>query len=973
MNLPSAYELLEQVRIDEIGADAYRIRHKKTNAHLILLDTPDDNKVFSVTFRTRPSDDTGVPHIMEHSVLCGSDRYPVKDPFVELAKGSLNTFLNAMTWPDKTMYPVASMNDQDFKNLMSVYMDAVFHPNIYKTDKIFRQEGWHYELESPEAELKYNGVVYNEMRGVFSDPDSLLERFNKAVLFPDTSYAYESGGDPTAIPTLTYEDFIAFHKRFYSPSNAYIYLYGAMDFYERLEWLDSEYLGKYEAIDPDSEILTQAPFAEMKRESICYGISEGEDENEHIFSWSKVVDGLLDPVDNLALEVLGYALLNAPGAPVKQALLDAGIGNDIYGGYDSGYKQCIFNVIARGAEKEDLDRFTEIIVEELKKSAANGIPKKTLYAGINNIEFSLREADYGRYPKGLIYAMTINDTWLFDEEKAFIHLQYDASFEKLKALAETDYFEKLITDRLIKNEHGAVILVSPVKGYTQELEEKTREALAAYKASLSEEEIDAIVNGTKELKEYQETPSTQEELMTIPLLSISDIERKPAPFVNEERELCGIPVDFHCINTSGIAYFEIHFDLSHVEQEDFRYIALLKALYTMLSTEQYSYQELNDEISLYLGGLGYDMGTYTKLDDHKKVYEEFVINSKAVYANAEDMFRLITEVTNHTVFDDARRIREIVAEMRTQMQNSMISSGHSTALKRVLSYSCPSAYEDDQIIGLSFYKFIEDLDKHFDERKDALILKLKELSGELFTKKKTLISLTCDEAGFEAVREAFPVFADTLPERTFTPAARQYDFEAKNEGFKTSSQVQYVSMGGNFKDHGYPYTGVMRVLRTVMGYEYLWINLRVKGGAYGCMSMFGRNGEMAFVSYRDPNLRETAEVYRGIPDYLKSLEIADRDMTKYIIGTISEMDVPLQPAARGARSFAFKRGGMSYEALTKEREQVLNCTVEDLRALEPVIRDVLSDNLICAVGSEAKIEADQTLFSTIRLLAGETE
>ncbi len=971
IKIPSAYELIRKERIDEIGADAYVVRHRKSQAHLILMDADDTNKVFNITFRTPPADDTGVPHILEHSVLCGSRKYPCKDPFVELAKGSLNTFLNAMTYPEKTMYPVASYNDKDFRNLMDVYMDAVFRPNIYRNERIFRQEGWHYEMETPESDLTVNGVVYNEMKGAFSDPESVLERFNKEVLFKDTPYAFESGGDPASIPELGYDEFLAFHGRYYHPSNSYIYLFGKMDYEERLNYLDSEYLSEYEAIDPDSAIPEQAPYGAMAHKALTYGISEGEDEEEAIFSWSKVVGGLMDPVESLAFEVLGYALLNAPGAPIKKALLENGLGVDIYGGYDSSYLQPIFNVTAKGAEKEKAAEFEAVIDRVLKETKACGIPKKTLLAGINNIEFSMREADFGRYPKGLIYGLQIFETWIHDEEKAFVHLKFNKTFEKIKALVETDYFEKLIDEKLIANSYGAVITATPEKGLTAENDRRFEEKLAALKASLSEEEIRAIVRETAALKEYQETPSTEEELRTLPLLSISDIRKQVEPFKNEEREIGGMKAVYHDILTSGIGYLAMYLPVDNVPVADFPYLALLKNFYTLLDTEHYGYRELGDEIGLYTGGFGAEVSTISDLNRFQTVRPYFVLRGKTLYGNTADMIRLFTEVFTGTRFEDTARMKEIIGEIRMEMQNGMVNSGHSTALKRVLSYSSVNAKQDDLLGGVSFYRFLEELEKNFDARKDALCEKLRELEKKIFLTDGAVISYTGEEEGYRALAEELPKFTAYFGKGERGKADQHIDLQTLNEGFKCSSQVQYVAAGGNFKKHGHEYKGSMRVLKTLLGYEYLWIRLRVKGGAYGCMSYFNRDGEMAFVSFRDPNLAETLEVYEDIPEYLRTLTIDERDMTKYIIGTISESDTPLQPGARGVRSFMAWMMGITREQLQKERDEVLNCTAEDLRALAAPVESVLSDRQFCAVGGEEKIEENKELFTEVKQLTGE--
>ncbi len=972
MNFPKSYELLKEQEIPEIGGTGYILKHIRSGAHLFLLACPDSNKVFSIAFRTTPENDTGVAHIMEHSVLCGSLKYPVKDPFVELAKGSLNTFLNAFTYPDKTVYPVASCNDADFRNLMSVYMDAVFNPNIYRNEKIFRQEGWHYELQEPDGELTVNGVVYNEMRGASSDPDDLMERYSMNMLYPDLTYSHESGGAPEAIPALSYEEFLNFHRRYYHPSNSYIYLYGDADMEERLSWLDEAYLSSYEAIDPETEIPEQKPFSAPREKVFEYAVSEGEEEEGYIYGLSVSLGDLFDPVRSLAYEVLSYALLNAPGAPVRQALLDAQIGTDIYGGYDSSVRQPMFQIVIKGCREGEKEHFAEVIEQALLEQAEKKIPERTLLAAINSIEFSLREGDYGRMPKGLMYGLQALETWLHDDMSPMIHLAFDEPFRELRSRIGTGYFEQLIREKLIENPHRVILSEVPKAGLTKEADDRMREKLAAYKASLSPEEIERIIADTKALKAYQDEPSTEEELLSIPLLRREDLRRNITPYANEEREVLGVPVIFHPVHTSGISYFDIRFDLSEVDTEDLPYISLMKLLYTQMNTEHYTYRELNDEIGLLTGGISAGISSFAQFQDPDEITEQFGIRGKCLTGNTEDLLKLVKEILFGTDFSDTHRIREILSEEKADRQNDMTASGHSTAAKRVLSYSSKLGKEDDMLAGLDFYRFLEELLSGFEERKNGLPEKLRELSKKMLKKDLMIVSLTGEEEAFSAFSESFGLLAEGMESGAGRKKIRrEIDVKTLNEGFMSASQVQYAAKGGNFAEAGYSYHGSMAVLKTLLGYDYLWINLRVKGGAYGCMSSFGHGGEMVFVSYRDPNLSETLDVYDGIPDYLETLSISDRDMTKYIIGTMSDIDTPLTPSLLGARSFAAYQTGITEADAQKERDEILNTTVEDLKALAPCVRAVLSENRIAAVGSEEVLRKEEKLFSSLSYLTGE--
>ena len=656
----TAYEVVEEKQLDEMNATGTVLRHKKSGARIFAVSCEDENKVFSIGFRTPPEDSTGVAHILEHSTLCGSGKFPVKDPFVELVKGSLNTFLNAMTYPDKTVYPVASCNEKDFQNLMDVYMDAVFNPNIYKEPKIFMQEGWHYELESPEADLIYNGVVYNEMKGAFSSPEEVLDRYTRKVLFPDNCYGQESGGDPAFIPDLTYDQFLNFHRRYYHPSNSYIYLYGDMDMVEKLEWLDDQYLSKYDTLEIDSRILPQEPFDRPVEEETHYSITDGESEEQATYlSINTVVGDDLDPHLYVAFQVLEYTLLDAPGAPLKQALIDAGIGQDILGGYQNGILQPYFSVIAKNADKEQKGEFLAVVKGTLRKLADEGINKKSLKAGLNFYEFRYREADYGSAPKGLMYGLQCMDSWLYDGDPT-VHLIYQKTFDYLKQAVDEGYFERLIRDYLLDNPFEAVLVVSPEKNLTAKEDEKTARRLAAYKASLSNEEIAALVEQTRALREYQETPSPQEELKKIPMLSREDIGRGPEAIIWEEKEVEGVKVIHHKMFTSGIGYLKLLFDTSRIPEEDLCYVGLLKSVLGFVDTEHYTYGDLTSEIHLNSGGINLSVTSYPNLKDGADFKGVFIASVRVLYDKLDFGFSILGEILKNSILDDEKRLGEVI-------------------------------------------------------------------------------------------------------------------------------------------------------------------------------------------------------------------------------------------------------------------------------------------------------------------------
>lgn len=967
-----AYELIEKREIEELNSTGYYLKHRKTGAKICLLSNDDPNKVFYIGFRTPAPNDTGVPHILEHSVLCGSREFPVKDPFVELAKGSLNTFLNAMTYPDKTVYPVASCNDKDFQNLIHVYMDAVFYPNIYEREEIFRQEGWHYELESEGGELTLNGVVYNEMKGAFSSPEGVLEREILSSLYPDTTYANESGGDPEAIPELSYQEFLDFHSRYYHPSNSYIFLYGDCDMAEKLEWLDKEYLDSFDYLAIDSEVRSQAPFEKTAEVVKEYSVSAEESLKDNTYlSYNKSVGDTMDEKLYLGMQVLEYVLLTMPGAPLKQALLDAGIGQDIMSSYDNGVKQPIFSVIAKNANESQKEAFVQTIEEELTRLVKEGLDEKALRAGINYFEFRYREADFGSYPAGLMYGLQAFDSWLYRDDSVFLHLEALDTFAFLKEQAGEGYFEGLIEKYLLKNPHGSIVIIRPKRGLTAEQDEALRKKLAAYKESLSAEELREIIAFTEHLKEYQSEPSPQEELEKIPLLERGDIEKKAAPFQNEESVAGGVKLVHHDLFTNGIGYVTLIFKAGGIPSELIPYLGLLKSVLGKVDTEHYSYGEFSTELNLHTGGISCSVGSFDSVrEEEKGTFEAvFEVRSKALYEEMRTAFSMMREMMMTSDFGDGKRLAELTAEVKSRLQMAFQTAGHSMAALRAMSYFSQSACFSDATGGVEFYRFIEKLYENFDSRKEETAQKLKELTRFLFRPENLIVSYTGEKKSLEGLKTEVEELAKELyPDTAEKPRVWCICPDNENEGLKTSAQIQYVARAGDFGKAGLPYTGALRVLRTIMSYDYLWNNVRVKGGAYGCMNNYGRTGSAYMVSYRDPNLEKTNQIFEDSVSYTEHFEASERDMTKYIIGTISSMDTPLNPNAKGSRSMSAWMTGLTEEDVQKERDEVLSCTEKDIRALAPYLKEMLSQNHLCVIGNEEKLEEQKGLFDKLESL-----
>ncbi|MDD2973237.1 MAG: insulinase family protein [Lachnospiraceae bacterium] len=965
----SAYEVIENRDVKDLNSAGFLCRHKKTGARIVILSNEDNNKVFCIGFRTPPENSTGVAHIIEHSVLCGSKRFPAKDPFVELVKGSLNTFLNAMTYPDKTVYPVASCNDKDFQNLMHVYLDAVFYPNIYQEKKIFMQEGWHYELERPEDELHINGVVYNEMKGAFSSPDDVLDREVFNSLFPDTPYGVESGGDPQVIPELSYEEFLDFHRKYYHPSNSYIYLYGDMDMVEKLEFLDREYLDKFENLQIDSGIAMQAAFREPVEVHKKYSITEAESEKDNTYlSYNTVVGTSLEQELYMAFQILDYALCSAPGAPLKEALIDAGIGKEVYSVYENGIYQPYFSIVAKSANVEDQEKFVSIIESVLREQMEKGLDKKALQAGENYYEFKYREADYGSYPKGLMYGLQAFDSWLYDDRTPFMHIESSETFRSIKEKINTDYFETLIGKYLLENTHKAIIVVEPEKGLTTAEDESLQQKLNAYKASLSEEQIQQIVSDTKALLQYQEEPSTEEALATIPVLKRTDIEPAAEPFINRVEHVKDMTYLYHDVFTNGIGYVRLVFDMSHLPKELVPYLGLLKSILCFVDTAHYKYGALFNEINIWTGGISSQVATYVNANDMDTYKVTYELKCSLLFENMEKAFALIEEILCTSNLEDEKRLLEIISEQKSRMQASMTSAGHSLAAIRAMSYFSETAAFTELINGIPFYRLLEDLESHFQERKTDVMAKLKELMCIIFRPENLMVDYTATAGEERALPELVQALRGKLHTEPVDNAMLQIPMERKNEGFTTSSQVQYVCRAGNFIKHGLPYTGALRVLKVIMGYDYLWTNVRVKGGAYGCMCSFGRTGDSYFVSYRDPNLKKTVDIYEGAAAHLRHFQADEKAMTKFIIGTISDMDTPMNPAAKGSRSLSAYLTNLDLPQVQKERDEILSATEADIQKLADYMQAFMSDDCICVVGNEDKIKEDAALFDHVENL-----
>lgn len=956
----SGFRLNRIERIEEINGTAYEMKHEKSGARLIYIDSPDSNKVFNIAFRTTPQDSTGVAHIMEHSVLCGSRKFPLKEPFVELVKGSLNTFLNAMTYPDKTMYPVASKNDKDFHNLMDVYLDAVFYPRAANDPEILMQEGWHYELENVDDELTYKGVVFNEMKGVYSSPDSILERELMHELFPDTTYGVDSGGNPEVIPELTYEGFQEFYHTHYHPSNSYIFLYGTMDIEEQLRFINDEYLSHFDAIEVDTEVTLQAPFNEGKIVTYPYSIGSDESIDNRTLHALAYVLPAVTPEQSLAFEVLTHALLTSPAAPLKQVLVKSGIGSDVSGYYLDSIRQPMWAVHASGSNMDKQMELQSIVEATLTQLCEEGIDKELLEASLNSIEFALRENDFGGRPIGLAYVIRMMDNWLYGNDPLEL-LHYEEGLKNIREGLHGTYFEDLIRHSILENNHKALVSMYPECGLQEKKDRDVKEQLANIKSSMSQDELEAIVEQTKRLKIRQETPDSEEALASIPLLELSDLN----PYIEEverrESTIGATKVHFVPTFTKGINYVAYYFHLDGLTEEELFYADILSDIIGRIDTTR-PYADVAKDINLNLGGLSSDITAIAKDGKRDEFTPLMIVRSKALHAKLPDLCRIVNDVIHYADYSDVNRLTELVQENKAIWDNEAFRRGNTIVSQRVMAQvSKVGKFRDAGNLG--YYQKISELATN----PAALPLlpdKLSDVARKIFRANNVEIMFVGEDGELAVFTELMTPLLSEWSTESLPHNVLQLTNTFGNDGIATAGKVQYVAQGGNFIDHGFKHVGPMSVLETILRYEYLWIRIRVQGGAYGAFANFFDDGNMIFCSYRDPNLVETYNVYKELPEYLRSFTLSDREMRKYIIGTMSGLDLPMTPALRGPRAMGIYFSGANIADKVEFRKQVIACKPEDIVALADVVESVLKDNHICSMGNETKIK-ESNLFDNI--------
>ena len=967
------FELIFEREIRELKGLVRFYRHILTGAEVLSIINEDDNKVFGICFRTPPSDSTGVAHILEHSVLCGSRKYPVKEPFVELIKGSLKTFLNAFTYPDKTCYPVASQNAQDFYNLIDVYLDAVFYPRL--TPFVLQQEGWHYELSDPDAPLAIKGVVYNEMKGAYSSPDSMLSELSQQSLFPDTTYGLDSGGDPRVIPSLTFERFKSFHEKFYHPSNARIYFYGNDDPDRRLEIIQG-YLKDFSRAEPESAVPLQPLKAMPSRivRSFAAGPEEaGTDGLKSRVTVNWLLPEVTDARLNLAFQVLEYVLTGMPGSPLKKALIESGLGEDIAGGgLETELRQLYFSIGLKGIRAEDAGKVENLIFETLSALAVDGIDPATIEAGVNTIEFRLRENNYGSFPQGLAVMLRALSTWLYETDPTCLPA-FESPLDQVKeSLKLGGFLEGLIHRYLLENPHRTVVLLRPEPGLAEKEIEEESKRLEGMKRSFSVDEIHRVIENAKTLQRLQSSPDPPEALAAIPVLRVSDLDRRNKIIPTEPAPVDGVAGFYHDLFTSGITYLDIGFNLQVLPQKYLPYAPLFGRALLEMGTDFQDFVSLSQKISRKTGGIRPEVFCSSVIGDSAPAAWLF-LRGKSMSPQIGELADILSEVLGAVKLDDRERFRQIVLAEKARQERKIVPNGHQVIDERIRAHFNQADWVRELTGGISYFVFLGQLAAEIDENWGKVVSDLEEVRRLLGNRSSMAFNLSADRKDLHSIEPRVRRFLGSLPDRPAAIQTWQPLLFPQFEGIMIPSQVNYVGKGADLYREGYQLHGSSKVITGYLRNSWLWERVRVQGGAYGGFCFFDRmSGVFTFVSYRDPNLLKTIENFDGTAEFLRSAHLSDDEVRKAIIGAIGDMDSYMLPDMKGYISTLRHLTGDSEEVRQKMRDQILGTTARDFRDFAEILEKVNRDGIVKVLGSQAAIEsalaARPEWLKTFRLL-----
>lgn len=958
------FELVLERYIPELNTQARLFRHQQTGAELLSLQNDDENKVFSVTFRTPPPDSTGIPHIMEHSVLCGSRKYPVKEPFVELMKGSLNTFLNAMTYPDKTCYPVASQNVQDFENLIDVYLDAVFFPRL--NPYTLMQEGWHYELEGPDQPLSYKGVVFNEMKGAYSQPENVLDEQIQSSLFPDTIYRHDSGGNPSAIPNLTFEQFQRFHETYYHPSNARIFFYGDFDL-ERQLMLTDEYLHLYDPIPVESSIELQPRFNEPRRQVAPYEVSNDQQDAKAFVTVNWLLPEAGDAELTLRLALLEQILIGSPAAQLRKALIDSGLGEDLAGrGLETGSRQMFFSAGLKGVEPQNVDQVEKLILDTLASLAANGVDPDNVAAAMNTLEFRLRENNTGSFPRGLALMLRSLDSWLYDKDP-LDPLAFEAPLNSVKARIEAGepLFEHMIESFLLGNAHRTTVILNPDPKLSENRAAAERERLDRARAEMNEQDVQTVVETARVLKERQETPDSPEMLMTIPLLDRADLDREIRRIPSEHQKFGSSAVLFHDLFTNGILYLDLGFNLHVLPQEWIPYMPLFGRALTETGTQTESFVQLLQRIGRTTGGIRHTTLTSARRQSGDSI-AWFFLRGKAMIPQTSDLLGILKDVLSGARLEDQDRFRQMALEEKARLESRLVQAGHAVINSRLRARFNEADWASEQMGGISYLFFLRRLVQDIENDWPVVLHTLQSIRSTLLTGPNALANITVDSVSWQSIRPQIDEFLSNLTNQPVEQKTWRVEDLPSAEGLSIPSQVNYVGKGANLFELGYQLKGSSFVINNHLNGTFIWEKIRVQGGAYGGFAVFdNQSGVYTFLSYRDPNLVQTLAHYDATGQYLRSLDLDETELTKAIIGTIGDMDAYQLPDAKGFTSLRFHLLGLTDEERQRLRDEVLATTQDDFHQFADMLDQVKEYGQVVVLGADEAIK-DADIFTEVR-------
>lgn len=957
------YKLIEEKYIDEVASNCKVYTHIKTGARVLTLENNDDNKAFGIGFRTPPERGNGVCHIVEHCVLSGSRKFKTKEPFMDLIKSSLQTFLNAMTFPDKTIYPVSSRNEKDFYNLMDVYLDAVFHPAIYEEEKIFLQEGWHYELKDKEDDLKYNGVVYNEMKGVYSASENLVSDAMVFALHEDSSYGVDSGGDPKLIPSLSYEEFKDYHKKYYHPSNSYIYLYGNQNMEEALDFIDKNYLQDFDKAEINSEIILNDEIKKTKDVEITFSASKEEMKDKIDYLSKGWTLGYADSkMDVFMRDFLAELLIDAQGGPLKKAIFDAGLAEDVYSETSSSLPLDL-SIVLKNTEADKKDEFLKLLRESLEKLVEEGIDKDLLEATLNKFEFIFREG--GGTQKAIIYYIRALNSWLYDQSPLDA-LYYNDVLSEVKEKLNDGFVENYIKEKLLDNEYSVNLVARPELNKNHREEEELKKELQELKAKMTDEEIQEIVKKSRDLEEYQNQEDSQENKDTIPSLEFSDIDEKVTEYPVEEDKLGDVVYLKTHQETNGIVYTTLSHYISFIEKEEMETMSLLLSLIGLIDTKNYTYEELNNEIYKATGGISFNPSVYVDAKDKEKYVLRMNIKMKSTADKLGRGLEIIDEIMNKSLLDSKKRIKELLNILKSRIESTMLQNGHQFIISILKSYYSRVADIQSHIGGLNYYDFMRDLVENFEEKWEDFEKESEKIYEKLFIRDNLIISTAGNLEELNKIKPELEKYINSLEVKNIKPAYYEFERNNKNEGLYTTSNVVYVSKGYNLEDLGLKYRGDLTVLANILNSSYLHNEIRAKGGAYGGGITIGRSGDMATYSYRDPNLKNTVKVYDSIGSFVENVKMSEDDLKNFIIGSMNSFDPLLSPEQVGDINLSRFITGLKVEDLEKSKKEALETNLERLNSYGKIFDEAMKKNYLAAFGSENIIRDGEDLFKEIK-------